>query len=281
MADSKIFHIREGVTIEGIGHEVEMYLRNEEELTVEGMSSPDGYLVQAKESSGWKNLTGLGKALQVQIIPSGDSDVLVNIGIGKWADKVGAAGVGILLFAPLAITAGVGAYMQKQLPDKVFACIEKYIMSGGNSVRRNISFERTDSSKTKCPSCGSMNPKDTKFCSDCGGKLSANCPSCGQDVELGKKFCPHCGSSMVLKTTYKCPSCGAEVEEGKKFCAECGTSLDVLTKDECPSCGELVNKGKKFCPSCGASMSGKKVCKCGEELDQNQKFCSVCGSKVE
>lgn len=281
MADTKVFHLRDGVTIEGIGREVETFLRNEKELTVEGISAPDGYLVQAKESSGWKNFTGLGKALQVQIMPSGDSDVLVNIGIGKWADKVGAAGVGAILFAPLLITAGVGAYMQNKLPGEVFECIERYIMSGGHSVRRNLSIERTDGTKTKCPNCGASNPKGTKFCSGCGGKLSASCPSCGKDVELGKKFCPHCGSSMAQEKTNNCPSCGTPVPDGQKFCPECGASMANINKDKCPSCGEYVEKGQKFCPHCGATMSGKKTCpKCSAELEENQKFCGKCGCKV-
>lgn len=71
MADSKIFRLRDGVTIEGIGREVENFLRNEKELTVEGFASSDGYLVQAKELLTWKKFTGLGQALQVQIIPGG------------------------------------------------------------------------------------------------------------------------------------------------------------------------------------------------------------------
>lgn len=282
MADSKIFHINGNITPESIGREVEAFLRNEKELTVEGFSAQDGYLVQAKETSSWKTFTGLGKALQVQIIPSGENDVMVNIGIGKWADKAGAAAVGLFLFAPLAITAGVGAYMQNKLPGEVFDCIEKFIMAGGRSVRRNVTFERTDDTKTRCPSCGANNPKGTKFCSGCGNKLSEICPACGKDVDLGKKFCPHCGSSMKKVKTIKCPNCGEEVEEGRKFCSECGTSMELAVKDKCPKCGELVDKGTVFCPSCGTSISGEIVCsKCGSKMEATQKFCSKCGTKVE
>ena len=62
MTDSKIFRVEPGITAELIGQEVENFLRNEKELTAEGISSPDGYFVQAKESSTWKKLAGLGKA---------------------------------------------------------------------------------------------------------------------------------------------------------------------------------------------------------------------------
>ena len=282
MADSKIFRITEGITAESIGHEVENFLQNEKEMVTQGISRPDGYLVQAKEDSGWKKFAGLSKALNVQIIPSGETEVIVNIGQGKWADKAGAAVIGTLLFAPLAITAAVGAYKQNQLPNEIFACIEKFIISGGRSVNRNVSFENLSSSQVKCPSCGAINSVGTKFCSSCGKKIMDTCPSCGSDVTFGKKFCPNCGAAMSAKKTNTCPNCGAEVEVGKKFCAECGSSMENLDKEKCPSCGEFVNKGEKFCPNCGATMSGKKICeKCGTELAEGQKFCGKCGTPAK
>ena len=279
MADSKIFRMRGDVTVEGIGREVENFLRNEKELEVEGIASTDGYLVQAREASTWKKFTGMGSALQVQIIPSGSSEVLVNIGQGKWADKVGAGAVGLLLFAPLAITSAIGAYRQNKLPTEIFECIERFIMSGGQSVRRNVSFDRLNSSQMKCPSCGAVNTKGIKFCAGCGKKLTNVCPSCGNEVTLGIKFCPNCGTNMEQKKSNKCPNCGAEVAEGMKFCAECGTSMDVLNKNKCPSCGALVDKMQKFCPECGATMSGNRICdNCGAELSPKQKFCGKCGA---
>lgn len=221
MAESKIFRMKFGMTIEGIGREVENFLRNEKELTVEGFASADGYFVQAKESSTWKSLTGMGKAIQVQILPSGDSEVVVNIGTGKWADKAGAAAVGILLFAPLAFTAAFGAYKQHQLPAEIFACIEKYIIAGGLAVNRNVSAHKLDSAQVKCPSCGAINSKSMKFCAECGSKLANTCPNCGASVPHGQRFCSNCGASMNSSKT--CSKCGGEIESGQKFCPQCGT----------------------------------------------------------
>ena len=253
MADSRIFRIKADITIEKIGREVENFLRNEKELTVEGFASFDGYLVQARESSTWKKFAGLGQALQVQIIPSGDSEVLVNIGQGKWADKAGAAAVGLLVFAPLALTSAFGAYKQNKLPSEIFECIERFIVSGGNSVRRNVSFDRLDSSQMKCPSCGAVNPKGTRFCASCGNKLTNTCSNCGNEVVLGVKFCPNCGNSM-----------------------------DSALKEKCPNCGQAVNSGERFCPNCGAAIGEKKICSsCGAELNPNQRFCGKCGTPVD
>ncbi len=68
MADSKVFALKAGVNVEDIAHAVEDFLRNEKKLTVEGFAAHNGYLIQAKETSTWKKLTGLGNALQVQIL---------------------------------------------------------------------------------------------------------------------------------------------------------------------------------------------------------------------
>lgn len=129
MADMRIFHLKTGMTFEDIGTEVEDFLRYEKELTVEKIVNSDGCFIQAQESSTLKRFTGLGKALQVQIIPKDRNDVIVNIGMGEWADKIGAAAVGMVLFTPLAITAAIGAYGQNKLPDEILNCIEKFIRS--------------------------------------------------------------------------------------------------------------------------------------------------------
>ena len=101
------------------------------------------------------------------------------IGRGKWADKVGAGAVGALLFAPLAITSAIGAYKQNKLPAEIFECIEKFIISGGVSVHRNVSFDRLNSSQMKCPNCGAT-MSGNKICSRCGAELSPNQKFCGK-----------------------------------------------------------------------------------------------------
>lgn len=127
MADSKVFPLKARISVDDIARTVEDFLRDEKGLTVEGFASANGYLIQAKESSTWKKLTGLGNALQVQIIPGEAREVLVNIGMGKWVDKVGAAAVGALFFMPLLVTSAFGAYTQNKLPDEIFEQIENFL----------------------------------------------------------------------------------------------------------------------------------------------------------
>jgi membrane protease subunit (stomatin/prohibitin family) len=82
------------------------------------------------------------------------------------------------------------------------------------------------SSELTCPKCQAKLPASTKFCSQCGTKLSASpvCPSCGTALTSDTKFCPQCGTKISAATT-TCPSCGAQVPEGAKFCSQCGKAF--------------------------------------------------------
>jgi class 3 adenylate cyclase/tetratricopeptide (TPR) repeat protein len=47
-----------------------------------------------------------------------------------------------------------------------------------------------------CPSCGTANPEENKFCRECGCKLVVLCPSCGAESAPDDKFCGKCGMSL-------------------------------------------------------------------------------------
>jgi len=48
----------------------------------------------------------------------------------------------------------------------------------------------------RCPSCGSENPDDARFCASCGTSLISGCPQCGAEVPDGARFCPSCGTRL-------------------------------------------------------------------------------------
>jgi hypothetical protein len=222
MADSKVFKLVDGVDVEKIGRAVESFLRDKKNLMTEGMKTQEGYLVQAKQTDSWKKFVGMDSAIQIQIFDSGNM-VTVNIGAGKWIDKAGAATVGMLVFAPLAITAAIGAFAQKKLPEEIFNYIEQFLMSGGRSVTHTMSASKSlRENEVLCPSCKSPNSASSKFCDSCGTKLSQECPGCRAPVAQGAKFCPECGTSVQAKTS--CSNCNCELEANAKFCPECGTS---------------------------------------------------------
>lgn len=196
MAETKVFKLLNDVTVDMIGEAVESFLRDAKGMVTQAGPTTEGYFIQGKEeSSGWKKISGMDQAISIQIFQAGDV-INVTAGFGKWADKVG-AGVASIVFAPLAVTAAVGAFMQKKLPQEIFDVIEKFILSGGQSAMVGVTGgKRISEGETACPSCKALNPKGAKFCTSCGTKLTVQCPSCGADIQGNSKFCPECGTSL-------------------------------------------------------------------------------------
>lgn len=226
MAESKVFKLLNNVTVEMIGEAVESFLRDTKGMVTQAGLTTEGYFVQGKQGAdGWKKISGMEQAISVQIFQAADV-INVTAGFGKWSDKIGAGAVGSLIFAPLAVTAVIGAVMQKKLPQEIFDVIEKFILSGGQSAMVGVSGgKRLSKDEVLCKNCQTANPKESKFCINCGAKLTEQCPSCGADIQDGTKFCPECGSPIVVEQENKCPKCGAEYSMGQKFCPECGTPL--------------------------------------------------------
>ena len=51
----------------------------------------------------------------------------------------------------------------------------------------------------KCPNCGTENPVGSKFCNNCGQKMSGSikCPTCGTENPPGSKFCSNDGTKLT------------------------------------------------------------------------------------
>src|SRR5205809_8023856 len=54
---------------------------------------------------------------------------------------------------------------------------------------------RCGGQRVSCPSCGTENRPEAKFCSNCGSGLARICPN-GHPVAAGTKFCDECGASL-------------------------------------------------------------------------------------
>ena len=223
MADSKTFNLLNGVTLEKLGEHLIAWFQTTKNMVSNGGPAEGGYFVQAKDADdGWKKISGMTKAIQVQMLKA-DNNVIVTCGFGNWSDKVGAGVVGWFLFPPLAVTAVVGTVKQSQLPNEVFAEIERFIAMGGNSVTASVGVRLGDD-EIVCPKCKTKNPKGQNFCKECGEKLSRVCPGCGTAVDKDTKFCPQCGKPITVSTN--CVSCGAPLAEGAKFCSACGAKQE-------------------------------------------------------
>ena len=115
MADSKLFNLGgSGVNALDVAQALASFFEDKKGLLSEVLETPQGVIVQAKSKDAWKKFVGMDNSLQVQFIEQGDS-MVVNVGAGKWIDKAGAAAVGAVVFAPLLITAAIGAWANKKM----------------------------------------------------------------------------------------------------------------------------------------------------------------------
>lgn len=195
MSESRTFMLN-GVDAQTVVDQLTDFLHGEKGMEVQSTQTPDGYILQAGQPKDtWKTLTGMRLATTVQIVVTGEQ-MNVLIGEGQWTDKIGAGAIGLFVAWPLAITAGMGAFKQKKLPGEIFQEIERCILSQGKTGPVS-SAATAAQDKIPCPACQAMVPAGSKFCSQCGAKLSRpECPACGAAVPAGSAFCPECGQKL-------------------------------------------------------------------------------------
>ena len=207
--ETRIFRIPPNMPVQAVASHVDHYLRANQGLQVQGASNGEECVLQCRqEKDGWKTVSGMRLATTVQITRTAPDNINVTIGISEWSDKIGAGVAGMLLFWPLAVTAGIGAYKQKKLPEEIFRCIENYLISStrpGQSPQQNASSFAPNQQEAAqaqppaliCPSCQTVCAPGSRFCNLCGAPLTKQtCPSCGEDITAGSKFCPHCGKPL-------------------------------------------------------------------------------------
>jgi RNA polymerase subunit RPABC4/transcription elongation factor Spt4 len=75
--------------------------------------------------------------------------------------------------------------------------------------------------KEKCPQCGTIVEKDTKFCYNCGAKINVtqiNPPQIQKNVNSIK--------SNTKNTKSFCTQCGNQINGNSNYCPKCGNSLN-------------------------------------------------------
>lgn len=196
MAESKLFALLNGVTVEKIVASVEGFVRAEKGMDVQSAATTDGFVIQASQpKDGWKTISGTRLAITVQLIKLGDH-LNVMVGQGQWADKIGAGTLGWFVAWPLAVTAGIGAFKQKKLVQEIFDIVERTILFGGQSaVVRNAGVRLTEGAVV-CPKCKVQCAAGSKFCHVCGEKILNECPGCGASLVPGSAFCNQCGQKI-------------------------------------------------------------------------------------
>ena len=52
-----------------------------------------------------------------------------------------------------------------------------------------------------CPSCGTQNPAEARFCMGCGTSLAGRCAACGHANPHEARFCMQCGGKLAAAWT--------------------------------------------------------------------------------
>lgn len=223
MEESRVFSLN-GVSLETVVKSVETFLRDEKGMEIQSAPVEHGCVIQATQKKDTlKMLVGMRLATTVQLVVSGEN-LNVMIGEGQWADKLGAGAVGLFLAWPLAVTAGIGAYQQKKLPEDILNVISRTLMSPGQFA-----------------------PRETA-----GGMMTGAVGNVGTGVAAGGTAGTDGGETGETATekAQVCPQCHAPVQAGAKFCSNCGAKLIQV----CPECGKVVAPGSKFCSECGCAL---------------------------
>lgn len=105
--------------VPGIIAEVKTWLDSLNFDSQEMLTEARSTLLQIKKRGGWRNFVGMATSLNIVFHSSADT-LTVEIGAGKWIDKAAVGTVSMFVLWPLAVTAGVGAWEQSKLPDKIF-----------------------------------------------------------------------------------------------------------------------------------------------------------------
>lgn len=243
MEESRVFSLN-GVSLETVVKNVETFLKDEKGMEIQSAPVEHGCIIQATQKKDTlKMLVGMRLATTVQLVVSGEN-LNVVIGEGQWADKLGAGAVGLFLAWPLAVTAGIGAYQQKKLPEDVLNVISRTLMSPGQfapretaggmmtgavgNVGTGVAAGGTVGSETAVIGVTANGTVESGTAGTDGGETgeiatekAQVCPQCHAPVQAGAKFCSNCGAKLIQV----CPECGKVVAPGSKFCSECGCAL--------------------------------------------------------
>jgi len=85
-----------------------------------------GIVLQIEKVGGWRKALGMSTVIHI-VFHQVENMVNVEIGNGRWFDKAAVGLLSTIVLWPLAITAGLGAWQQMKLPERVYGYIAEYL----------------------------------------------------------------------------------------------------------------------------------------------------------
>lgn len=116
----------QGVNLSDLLQSLDLWFQGQN-FEVQQLTQPGGErVVQVRKRGAWRNALGMASALNV-VFRSQNSQLVVEIGAGKWMDKAVVGTVSMFILWPLALTAAWGAWEQSQLPKRTFEMVGRFI----------------------------------------------------------------------------------------------------------------------------------------------------------
>ncbi len=89
-----------------------------------------------------------------------------------------------------------------QVPEKTFNQWRKFMQDPDSFSQSKEPQEQPapqGNDALKCNSCGRVNARKVKFCTECGATMSQKpkCRACGKELKPGNKFCTGCGQAVA------------------------------------------------------------------------------------
>ena len=186
---------------QSVAYALAEYLDVKKNMITQTMRVRNGYKVQCKGDAAaeWTKYLGMDAVVAIEMLQV-NNHLSVTIGFEKWAEKLGIAAIGAVIFHPLVLTAGIGALRQATLTQDIFNFIGEFL--GADPIREEPepTVEKTVINTVVCPKCGTENKADSAFCKTCGSSLAVKkicCPQCGAEMDGDETFCPKCGAKLT------------------------------------------------------------------------------------
>ncbi len=97
---------------------------NCQRLSAEG----EALVLQVAQKGSWRKFVGMATSLNI-VFHQSENTLDLEVGAGKWIDKAAVGTVSLFVLWPLAVTAGIGAWQQMKLPEKIFDFIGNRLTS--------------------------------------------------------------------------------------------------------------------------------------------------------
>lgn len=123
-----VLTLKKDKTMEGLVKELKGLLRDKD-MQVQSFELKDGNYVIQGRSNDWKWIQFIGgdRAITIKMTLVGEEKVIMEVGEGKWLDKIGGALIGWYLTWPVMLLTAACTYSQVTLPKKLIKCAQKYL----------------------------------------------------------------------------------------------------------------------------------------------------------